>query len=65
VLGPRVSVEAGATIHNSVIQNSIVFSEAAIEGAVLKDSLVGQHATVRPSPMIANIGDHSALGPRA
>jgi len=65
VLGPHVSVEANATIHNSVVKNSIVFSHGAVKGAVLADSLIGRHGAVKETPSIVNIGDHSVLGPRS
>lgn len=61
VIGPYVSVEENAKISGSVVRDSIIFSKATVESAVLADSLVGRHATVSPSPTRANIGDHSEL----
>lgn len=62
VVGPHVSIEAGATVKQCVLSRSIVFAEAVVEGAVLDDSIVGQHARVTPSPRVINVGDHSEIG---
>lgn len=64
VVGPFVSVEAGAAIKGSVVRNSILFADAKVTNAVLDDSLVGRHAEVKQSPDVINIGDHAVLGRR-
>lgn len=61
VVGPYVSIEAGAEVHRSVVRGSILFREARIEGAMLEDSLIGQHAEVRSEPYTLNVGDHSEV----
>ena len=61
VVGPYVSIEAGANIRRSVLRRSIVFPHATIEGAVLEDSLVGGHARVRPGAWVLNVGDHAEI----
>lgn len=61
VVGPHVSVEAGASVEDSVVRNSIVFQEAAIENASLEDSVVGRHAEVRQELQSINVGDHSQM----
>lgn len=62
VVGPYTSVEANATITNSVVRESIVFAHAEIVNAALDSSLVGQHAVVKPAPREINVGDHSEIG---
>lgn len=62
VVGPHVSIEAGATVTGSVLKRTIVFADATVENAVLDDSLVGQNAVVRPNSRVVNIGDHSEIG---
>ena len=64
VVGPNVSIEAGARINHSVVRQSILFQNARVENAVLDDSLVGQYGEVRPRPSVINVGDHSVLGER-
>ena len=61
VVGPNVSIEAGAEVRGAVVRDSILFAHARVEGAVLADSLVGQHAEVRGQPQRLNIGDHSTV----
>ncbi|WP_022835119.1 sugar phosphate nucleotidyltransferase [Salisaeta longa] len=62
VVGPNVSVEAGATIKDSIVQDSIVFRKGRVENAVLHDSIVGRHATAKNTTGRVNIGDHSSVG---
>ena len=61
VVGPHVSVEAGATIEGAVVEESIVFREAEVKNSVLKDSVIGRHATVTRQRGTLNIGDHSSV----
>ncbi len=63
VVGPNVALEAGAVLRNSVVRNSIVFSDARVEGANLEHSLIGSSATVAGSPSSLNLGDHSSISP--
>ena len=46
VIGPGVTVEAGARIVNSTIVNSIIGAGAVVENSDLRDSLVGAQARV-------------------
>lgn len=62
VVGPHVSIEAGATVRRSTMERSIVFGKATIKEASLKDSLIGQHASVSGFAGSVNIGDHSTIG---
>lgn len=61
VVGPYVSVEAGATVKNAVVRDSIVFGEGRVEDAVLTDSVVGRHAVVKGEIQSVNVGDHSEI----
>ena len=61
VIGPHVSVEAGAEVSHSVIKGSIIFSHARVGNIVLEDSLVGRQASVSQDAKRMNIGDHSEI----
>ena len=61
VVGPHVSIEAGATVTDAVVRNTIVFQEGTVENAVLADSIVGRHAVAQALTGTVNIGDHSAV----
>lgn len=61
VVGPHVSVEAGATVENAVVRDSIVFREAQIKNAVLRDSVIGRHAAIKQQRQSINVGDHSQM----
>lgn len=62
VVGPYVSIEAGAEVTGSVVRGSIIFAHAKVRDAVLHDSLIGQHAEVKGRGEQVNIGDHAVLG---
>ncbi|NNF03590.1 MAG: glucose-1-phosphate thymidylyltransferase, partial [Rhodothermales bacterium] len=62
VVGPHVSIEAGARISNSVLTRSIVFSGAQVDGSALDESLVGAHAEISAASGRMNVGDHSTVG---
>lgn len=59
VIGPNVSIAAGATVTGSIIAESIIESNAQLENAVLTNSLVGQRAQVSGADHRLNIGDDS------
>ena len=61
VLGPHVSIAAGARLSHAVIRNSIVNEHARIENAVLEGSVVGEEAVVRGSFRRVNLGDSSEV----
>lgn len=61
VVGPYVSIEAGADVRRSVIEKSVVFAHAVVRGAVLTDSLIGGYAHVHPGARALNIGDHAEI----
>jgi glucose-1-phosphate thymidylyltransferase len=62
VVGPYVSIEKGAEVSGSILRDSIVFSNARVQQAVLGDSLIGQYAAVKGHVQRLNVGDHAELG---
>jgi len=60
-IGPNVSVEAGTTIKNSTLKNSIVQGEALLDGCELEGSTIGNHTEVHGAKGEIHIGDHSIL----
>jgi glucose-1-phosphate thymidylyltransferase len=61
VIGPYVSIAAGAVVQRSVIKDSIIESGARIEDAMLEQSLVGDNARVRGDYLQLNVGDSSLV----
>ncbi len=61
IIGPHVSIGAGARVHRSVVSNSIVGEQATVEGIVIKDSLVGFQAVVTGLAYHLNVGDQSEI----
>jgi glucose-1-phosphate thymidylyltransferase len=60
-IGPNVTVSAGSRIRRSRLRDTIVGSEAEIEGCELRDSLVGDAATVRGVRGRVDLGDNSVV----
>ena len=61
VIGPYVSVAAGATIRDSVVRDSILNSGAVVEKTLLSRSLIGEGAVVRGHFQRLNVGDSSEI----
>jgi glucose-1-phosphate thymidylyltransferase len=61
ILGPHVSVAAGARLRNAVIRDSIVNENASVEDMLLERSVVGENAVVRGGFKCLNVGDSSEV----
>ncbi len=61
VIGPYVSIEAGAVIRNSVVRNSIIDADAQIENSVLENALIGERAVVKGKALTTFLGDDTKL----
>jgi len=61
VVGPHVSIGAGSKITNSVVQNSIIQNNSSILDSILKDSMIGSHATVQGQKVNLSLGDYSTI----
>jgi glucose-1-phosphate thymidylyltransferase len=61
IIGPYVSIAAGATVRDSIIRDSIINSEATIQSATLQNSLVGDDALVEGDFRELNVGDSSEI----
>lgn len=61
VVGPNVSVDDGATIHNSLVRESIVGKEATLDMVNLEESIVGTNAHVEGKVTELNLGDNSSI----
>ena len=60
-IGPNVTLERGARVVNSRLQDTIVGHDAVIEDAELRNSLVGARAQVRNVRGCVNVGDDSEV----
>ncbi len=61
VIGPYVSIAAGATVRESRIKDSIINSGAQIQSATLRNSLIGDDAYVEGDFQELNVGDSSEV----
>ena len=61
VVGPYVSIAAGATVEHSIIRDSIINEGAIVRDTLLQRSLIGEHALVRGGYQRLNVGDSSAV----
>jgi len=61
VIGPHVSVAAGATVRCAVVKNSIINENAVVELVLLDGSLIGEQAMVKGHFKRLNVGDSSEI----
>jgi glucose-1-phosphate thymidylyltransferase len=61
VVGPYVSVADGASIRGTIIRDSIVGERASIANVVLSASLIGSHAVMESAARRVNVGDASEV----
>ena len=60
-LGPNVSVADGSTIRRSRLRDCIVGAGSRIESCDLRDSIIGDHASVTGVTGVVSLGDHSEV----
>ena len=61
ILGPHVSVAAGARLRNAGVRDSIINEDAVVEDILVKGSVVGEGAAVRGTWMVLNVGNSSEV----
>ena len=61
VLGPHVTIAAGAQVRNAVVRDAIVNENATVEEVLLEASVVGDHAVVRGGFRRVSVGDSSEV----
>jgi glucose-1-phosphate thymidylyltransferase len=61
IVGPYVSVAAGATVRDSIVRDSIINQHSSIESTTLRNSLVGDDAVVQGDFRELNVGDASEI----
>jgi len=59
ILGPHVSVAAGARLKNAVVRDSIINESATVEDVLIEGSVVGGSALVRGGFKRVNVGESS------
>lgn len=57
VVGPYASIGNGTVVEHSVVENSIVQANSLVSNVNIRDSMVGQKASVKASPKDLSIGD--------
>lgn len=60
-VGPHVSIADGSVVRHSTLVNTIVGRKAVLEETDLRDSLIGNEATIRGGRGQMNIGDHCEI----
>ena len=61
VIGPYVSLGAQTTVLNSVIENTIIQKNSHLSGAVLADSMIGNHVQFVLKSKDLSIGDYTNI----
>lgn len=61
IIGPYVSIGEGCLVSDAIIRDSILDNEACIESALIEQSLIASHATVRGSYKQYNVGSSAQV----
>lgn len=61
VIGPYVSIAAGATIKDAIVRNSIIDAGATITGCVLDGALIGENCQITGQSKALFVGDNSIV----
>ncbi len=61
IVGPNVSIAAGARVADSIVRDSIIHDDAVVENALLDGSVVGNRAVVHMRRARLNVGDSTEL----
>lgn len=61
VVGPHVSIGAGARVRHTIVRNAIIGEQADVETALIEDSLIGFQAILKGRCNRLNIGDMSEI----
>jgi len=59
VIGPNVSLEAGAMVENARVSNSIIGDHTIIKDTVITNSLLGKYVNYSEKPRELSLGDYS------
>ena len=60
-IGPNTAIESGAVIKNCHIEDSIIQSDAKIDGSKLKHSTIGKRAEIENVKGVVHAGDDSVI----
>ena len=61
VVGPYVSIGAGAIVQHTIVRNAIIGEQAEVKAALIEDSLIGFQAVLKGRWNHLNIGDMSEI----
>jgi glucose-1-phosphate thymidylyltransferase len=61
VVGPHVTVAAGAVVRNCVVRDAVINPNARVENILLEASLVGENAVAQGAFQSLNVGDSSEV----
>lgn len=60
-VGPKVSIEAGTTIKDSKVENTIIRENASLEKVETEGSTIGAHTSLKNVKGKVDVGDHSSI----
>jgi glucose-1-phosphate thymidylyltransferase len=61
IIGPNVSISDGSTIRNAIVEDSIVGFHSSVRNMMLRTSIVGDGVVLSGKPNTLNIGDSSTI----
>jgi len=61
IIGPNVSIGDNTRIQSSILRNTIIGADSDLRHASLKDSIIGNHASLEGSTLSLNLGDSTEI----
>lgn len=61
IVGPYVSLDGANVIKGSVISRTIVGKETNISNITIKDSMIGNHSTIKSIEKVLSVGDYNQI----
>ncbi len=61
IVGPHVTIGANTRIENAIVDDSIIGDYSAIEDIILRQSVVGNDASIKGTRQSLNIGDNTEI----
>ena len=61
IIGPDVTISAGASVNSSIVSNAIINEGAQINNVLLADSIIGNESQVQAAALRLYVGDRSEV----
>lgn len=61
-VGPHASIDAGCSLKNTTVKNSLIQEHTMLENCKIEDSTIGKYVEMKDVDQQVHVGDHSKIG---